>query len=59
MQNAVGLLQCGKPREETKSLMPRVNGGPLSSVAMPRGHRQPWRMSLWSAANRLAPPQME
>lgn len=37
MQNAVGLLQCGKPREEIKSPMPRANGDPLSSVAMPRG----------------------
>lgn len=25
MQNAVGLLQCGKPREETKPPMPRVD----------------------------------
>lgn len=59
MQSAVGLLKCGKPREETKSPMPRVNVGPLCSVAMPRSHRPPWQTSLWSAADRAAPPQGE
>lgn len=57
MQNAVGWLPCGKPREETKSPVPRVNESPLSSVAMPRGHCPPWRVILWSAADRAAPPQ--
>lgn len=59
MQSAVGLLQCGKPREETKSPMPTANGGPLSSAAMPGGHQQPWKMSPWPAADQAAPPQRE
>lgn len=59
MQNAVGLLQCGKPREETQSPMPRASESPLSSVAMPRGHCPTWQMILGSAADQEAPPQRE
>lgn len=55
----LGCCNVENPEKKSNPRCPEQMGTPCPPWQCQEGHRQPWRMSPWSAANQAAPPQRE